>query len=134
MIRRFKLNNYLKGEINQRCRSCNYTWERISKTVPVIVFDDADPNNKFLLEIMLHQRNGDPYKRTWASREIKGTDPSVMKAFLKQHDPHFATDLYLSSLSLEELTSYYQECIKALEPGYNDDRDWRLEHVRANNI
>ena len=57
-----------------------------------------------------------------------------MKAFLKKHDPFFATDLYLSSLSLEELTSYYQECIKTLEPGYNDDRDWRLEHVRANNI
>ena len=71
MIRRFILNNAIKGAINQRCRSCNYTWERISKTVPVIVFDDADPNNKFLLEIMLHQRNGDPYKHDWETREIK---------------------------------------------------------------
>ena len=71
MVRRFKLNNYLKGEINQRCRTCSYSWERLSKTVPVIVFDDDNPNNKFLLEIMLHQRKGDPYQRTWASREIK---------------------------------------------------------------
>lgn len=57
-----------------------------------------------------------------------------MKAFLKKHDPFFATDLYLSRLSLEELVDYYQECVKSLEPTYNDDWDWRVAHVRANNI
>lgn len=72
MIRRFKINNYYKGEINQRCKSCIYIWEKLSKTVPVIVFEDSISENKFLLEIMLHQRDGDPYKKMWATREIKG--------------------------------------------------------------
>jgi hypothetical protein len=44
-----------------------------------------------------------------------------MKAFLKKHDPFFANDLSLSRLSLEELVDYYQECVKALEPTYNDE-------------
>lgn len=57
-----------------------------------------------------------------------------MKAFLKKHDPFFANELSLSRLSLEELVDYYQECIKALEPTYNDGWDWRVAHVRANNI
>jgi hypothetical protein len=57
-----------------------------------------------------------------------------MKAFLKKHDPFFANELSLSRLSLEELVDYYQECVKALEPAYNDDWDWRVAHVRANNI
>ena len=57
-----------------------------------------------------------------------------MKAFLKKHDPFFANDLSLSRLSLEELVDYYQECVKALEPTYNDDWDWRVAQVRANNI
>ena len=59
---------------------------------------------------------------------------SEMKAFLKKHDPFFASELSLSRLSLEELVDYYQECVKTLEPTYNDDWDCRVAHVRANNI
>lgn len=73
-----------------------------------------------------------------ASKLTSKAQPKVgvpeMKAFLKKHDPFFANELSLSRLSLEELVDYYQECVKALEPTYNDDWDWRVAHVRANNI
>lgn len=57
-----------------------------------------------------------------------------MREFLKKHDPKFATDLYLDSLSFDELAEYYRDCIDALEPRYNDDWDQRLLNVRANNM
>ena len=73
-----------------------------------------------------------------ASNPASKAQPKVsvpeMKAFLKNHDPFFANDLSLSRLSLEELVDYYQDCVKALEPTYNDDWDWRVARVRANNI
>lgn len=73
-----------------------------------------------------------------ANKPLPKAQPKVsvpeMKAFLKKHDPFFANELSLSRLSLEELVDYYQECVKALEPTYNDNWDWRVAHVRANNI
>lgn len=57
-----------------------------------------------------------------------------MRAFLKEHDPKFATDLYLDSLSFNELAEYYRDCADALNPAYSDDWDERFLRVRANNM
>jgi hypothetical protein len=56
-----------------------------------------------------------------------------MKAFVKKCDPRFATDYFLSSLSLDELVEYYQSCVDALSPRYRDDWDERLLCAQANN-
>ena len=58
---------------------------------------------------------------------------SDMKAYIKQKDPHFATDEFLASLSYEELCEYYQSCKDAENP---EPDDWcaRLERVRVNNM
>lgn len=71
MIRKFKINNYVKGDIKRRCRGCKYEFEQIDRCHHLVVFDDEVAENKFLLEIVLHQRRGDTLIKYWANREIK---------------------------------------------------------------
>lgn len=71
MIRKLKINNYTKGDITRRCRTCKYEFEQIDRYHHLVVFDDEVVENKFLLEIVLHQRKEDPYFKYWAKREVK---------------------------------------------------------------
>lgn len=71
MIRKFKINNAIKGDIKMRCAFCEYEFEQIDRYHHLVVFDDEIAENKFLLEVVLHQRKEDPFFKYWAKREVK---------------------------------------------------------------
>ena len=71
MIRKFRINNYTKGDIKFRCGSCKYEFQKENRYSHLVAFDDEIPENKFLLETVLHQRPNDIYKKYWESREVK---------------------------------------------------------------
>lgn len=71
MTRKFKINNAIKGDIKMRCNCCKYEFEQIDRYHHLVVFDDELEVNKFLLEVVLHQRKGDSYFNYWAKREVK---------------------------------------------------------------
>ena len=60
-----------------------------------------------------------------------------MRDYLKKHDPYFATDEYLDSLSKEELKEYFEGCLQVVRESYRDaGDDWaqRRESLAAENL
>lgn len=73
-IRRFKINNFMKGTLQQYFHSNpNLLQFSAGKTTCIVAFDLERMDN-FQKEYMirkLHLRKNDPYYNYWISREIK---------------------------------------------------------------
>ena len=76
-IRKFIINNPIKGDILCRCKSFSdklkFEKHLTKRNICYLIFDELtleSHERSFLVEIILHQREHDPYKKDWAAREI----------------------------------------------------------------